>query len=68
MQMNARDEQLKRRWNDLIERLSDLFSDADALEMEGVLYLIGLQELGKFIKTSKKTTMSISFTLVFVLF
>lgn len=54
MQMNARDEQLKRRWNDLIERLSDLFSDADALEMEGVLYLIGLQELGKIHQNFKK--------------
>lgn len=54
MQMNARDEQLKRRWNDLVERLSDLFSDADALEMEGVLYLIGLQELGKIHKNFKK--------------
>lgn len=52
--MNARDEQLKRRWNDLVERLSDLFSDADALEMEGVLYLIGLQELGKIHKNFKK--------------
>ena len=54
MQMNARDEQLKRRWNDLVESLSDLFSDADALEMEGVLYLIGLQELGKIHQNFKK--------------
>ena len=47
MQMNARDEQLKRRWEELIDHLSDSFSDAEQLEMEGVLYLIGLQELGK---------------------
>ena len=54
MQMSARDEQLKRRWEELIQRLSDDFSDAEELEMEGVLYLIGLQELGKIHDRFKK--------------
>ena len=54
MQMSARDEQLKRRWEELIQRLSDDFSDAEQLEMEGVLYLIGLQELGKIHDRFKK--------------
>ena len=46
--MSTRDELLKRRWEELIQRLSDTFSDAEAVEMEGVLYLIS---------NSKKTTM-----------
>ena len=54
MQMSTRDELLKRRWEELIQRLSDTFSDAEAVEMEGVLYLIGLQELGKIHKQFKK--------------
>ena len=54
MQMSTRDELLKRRWKELIQRLSDTFSDAEAVEMEGVLYLIGLQELGKIHQQFKK--------------
>ena len=54
MQMSTRDELLKRRWEELIQRLSDTFSDAEAVEMEGVLYLIGLQELGKIHQQFKK--------------
>ena len=53
MQMSTRDELLKRRWEELIQRLSDTFS-AEAVEMEGVLYLIGLQELGKIHQQFKK--------------
>jgi len=54
MQMSTRDELLKRRWEELIQRLSDTFSDAESVEMEGVLYLIGLQELGKIHQQFKK--------------
>ena len=54
MQMSTRDELLKRRWEELIQRLSDTFSDTEAVEMEGVLYLIGLQELGKIHQQFKK--------------
>ena len=54
MQMSTRDELLKRRWEELIQLLSDTFSDAEAVEMEGVLYLIGLQELGKIHQQFKK--------------
>lgn len=38
---------LKIRWNSLVEILTEKFSDGEALDVEGILYLIGLQELGK---------------------
>ena len=47
MKKEARDPKLKERWELLIDQLSQQFSDAEALEIEGVLYLIGLLELGK---------------------
>ncbi|MBT4314352.1 hypothetical protein N9877_04965 [Flavobacteriaceae bacterium] len=47
MSKNGRDPQLKERWDDLILFLTDTFSDGEALDVEGVLYLIGLQEFGK---------------------
>ncbi|MGC6479995.1 MAG: hypothetical protein ACON42_06440 [Flavobacteriaceae bacterium] len=49
-----RDEELKQRWEILVDQLTDKFSDADALNVEGILYLIGLQELGKFQGRFKK--------------
>ena len=57
MKKEARDPKLKERWELLIDQLSQQFSDAEALEIEGVLYLIGLQELGKLNKNSKKMIM-----------
>ena len=47
MRKEVRDPKLKERWELLIDQLSQQFSDAEALEIEGVLYLIGLQEFGK---------------------
>lgn len=43
----TRDQELKIRWDKLIEFLSDRFSDGADVDVEGVLYLIGLQEYGK---------------------
>ena len=43
----TRDQELKMRWDMLIEFLSDRFSDGADVDVEGVLYLIGLQEYGK---------------------
>ncbi|MCH1433853.1 MAG: hypothetical protein L7U54_06360 [Flavobacteriaceae bacterium] len=43
----TRDQELKMRWDMLIEFLSDRFSVGADVDVEGVLYLIGLQEYGK---------------------
>jgi hypothetical protein len=50
----ARDEKLKERWELLVEKLSAQFSDGDPLEMDGIIYLVGVQELGNFNRKFKK--------------
>ena len=50
----ARDEQLKERWDLVVEKLSDQFADGDALDLDAIIYLIGIQELGQLDKTFKK--------------
>ena len=50
----SRDEILKYRWIDLVEKLSFKFSDGDPLDLDGIIYLIGLQELGQLQRSFKK--------------
>ena len=50
----ARDEELKKRWNSVVKKLSDQFSDGDPLDLDGVIYLIGIQELGQLHRRFKK--------------
>ena len=50
----ARDEILKERWDILVERLSAHFSDGDPLELDAIIYLIGVQELGRYHREFKK--------------
>jgi len=50
----SRDEQLKERWDFLVEKLSAQFSDGDPLELDGIVYLVGVQELGDFHRKFKK--------------
>ena len=50
----ARDEKLKERWALLVEKLSAQFSDGDPLEIDGIIYLVGVQELGNFHRSFKK--------------
>ena len=50
----SRDQKLKDRWDNLITVLSDRFSHGQPLEIEGVLYLVGLQELGQVHRKMKK--------------
>ena len=50
----ARDEVLKRRWEELVLRLSDSFSDGDTLELDAIIYLVGVQELGQYHRSFKK--------------
>ncbi len=50
----ARDEQLKERWDILIHKLSNQFADGDILDLDSIIYLIGIQELGQLHKKFKK--------------
>ncbi len=43
----SRDEQLKSRWDAVVKFLSDRFADGDTLDLDAIIYLIGIQELGK---------------------
>ena len=52
--IKARDQQLKDRWEQLIAQLTNQFSETEEIEIEGILYLIGLQELGKIHHRFKK--------------
>ena len=38
---------LKRKWDKIVVFLSKKFNDGHPLEIEGIIYLIGIQELGK---------------------
>ncbi|CAM3919661.1 MULTISPECIES: hypothetical protein [Flavobacterium] len=44
----SRDEQLKERWDSVVNILSTKFADGDELDLDSIIYLIGIQELGKF--------------------
>tara|TARA_B100001250_G_scaffold385291_1_gene380906 strand:- start:9 stop:368 length:360 start_codon:yes stop_codon:yes gene_type:complete len=37
---------MKRQWDEIVVFLSNKFNDGQTLEMEGIIYLIGIQELG----------------------
>ena len=43
----ARDEKLKEYWEELVSRLSDQFTDGEPIDLDGIIYIIGIQELGK---------------------
>ncbi len=50
----SRDEKLRERWEHLVEKLSGQFSDGDSLELDGIIYLVGVQELGNYHRKFKK--------------
>jgi len=50
----SRDEQLKQRWDIVVEKLSTQFADGDILDLDAIIYLIGVQELGQLHKAYKK--------------
>lgn len=50
----SRDIQLKERWEKVVELLSNQFADGDTLDLDAIIYLIGVQELGKFKQAFKK--------------
>jgi len=50
----SRDEKLKLRWEKIVQLLSEKFADNQILDLDGIIYLIGVQELGKPHKKFKK--------------
>jgi len=50
----SRDEQLKNRWDKVVALLSNQFAEGDVLDLDAIIYLIGVQELGKVHQTFKK--------------
>ena len=55
---------LKEKWDVLVDQLSTQFADGDALNIDAIIYLIGIQELGqghrKFKKDEKVNLMHIA--------
>lgn len=50
----SRDEQLKERWELVVKKLSSQFADGGILDLDAIIYLIGVQELGQLERTFKK--------------
>ncbi len=50
----ARDEELKKRWQLVVEKLSNQFAHGDQLDLDAIIYLIGIQELGQLDRKYKK--------------
>ncbi|SFB73485.1 hypothetical protein INR75_03565 [Zunongwangia sp. SCSIO 43204] len=50
----ARDEKLKERWEDLQQKLAAQFADGEIMELDAVIYIIGVQELGQLHRRFKK--------------
>ena len=50
----SRDDLLKTRWDNLVQKLSLQFADGEVLDLDAIIYLIGVQELGQPHKKFKK--------------
>ncbi len=50
----VRDSLLKERWNFLLGKLSAQFSDNENIDLDSIIYLVGVQELGQYSKKYKK--------------
>ena len=49
-------------WDNVVKKISDIFNDGQIIDLEGIIYLIGLQELGlkKIQKDEKVNIMHIA--------
>ena len=60
----SRDAVLKKRWNEVVEKLSNRFAYGEDLDLDAVIYLIGIQELGqlhrRFMKDDKVNLMHVA--------
>lgn len=54
MKIMARDEKLKLRWREIERNLSNQFTEGENIDLEGIIYLIGIQELKQFQRKFKK--------------
>ncbi len=43
----SRDPKMQEQWDAIVQKLSNTFSDGDPLNLDAIIYLIGIQELGK---------------------
>jgi len=50
----SRDIQLKERWENVVSILSNQFSQGEDLDLDAIIYLIGVQEYGRFKQLFKK--------------
>lgn len=50
----ARDEELKIRWTLIQKKLSDQFADGELMDLDAIIYIIGVQELGQLHRKFKK--------------
>ena len=50
----SKNTELKEKWGLLVEKLSTQFADGDAIDLDSIIYLIGVQELGKGHRVFKK--------------
>lgn len=60
----ARDEKLQEQWDEIVSEIAAKFADGDTLSLDSIIYLIGVQELGKgpqkFSKDDKVNLMHIA--------
>jgi hypothetical protein len=50
----ARDKKLKEDWESVVNRVSEKFGEGEQLHLDAIIYLIGIQELGKGAREYKK--------------
>ncbi|WP_124979150.1 hypothetical protein [Nonlabens xiamenensis] len=50
----TRDEKLKERWARTVAFFQDRFADGDEMDLDGILFVIGVQELGQLHRKFKK--------------
>lgn len=50
----ARDEVLKKQWDEVVLLLSNQFADGETLDLDAIIYIIGLQEKGNLNKKYSK--------------
>ncbi|SDB60052.1 hypothetical protein SAMN03097699_2460 [Flavobacteriaceae bacterium MAR_2010_188] len=50
----SRDQELKERWELVVTKLSNQFADGDRLDLDAIIYLVGVQELGQIHRKFKK--------------
>jgi hypothetical protein len=48
------DEKLKTRWNQIVTLVSNKFADGESMDLDGIIYVVGLQEFGRWDRSFKK--------------